>query len=282
VVRLVQPNAPQHEKWDPEKIPVFFQRQIDYTRAGPRPDLVVWPETAIPVLLNDAQPTLDAIARAARGVPVVLGVQRMAQGRFYNSLVVLDADGGVTALYDKHHLVPFGEYIPFGDWLARYGIQGLAAQNGAGYAAGPGAQVIGLGDLGRALPLICYEGVFPRNVAAAPGRADFMLLVTNDAWFGRVSGPYQHLAQARLRSAEQGLAMVRVANTGVSAMIDPWGRVTARLPLGQAGWTDAPLPAPRPPTLYARTGDLPMLGLTLLALLAAALLPGRRPPPNGD
>jgi apolipoprotein N-acyltransferase len=135
--------------------------------------------------------------------------------------------------------------------------------------------VIDLWPLGRALPLICYEGVFPQDVRAAPGRADVMLLITNDAWFGRVSGPYQHLAQARLRSAEQGLPMIRVANTGISAMIDARGRITARIPLNTAGWRDAPLPPPMPPTPYARMGDLPIIG-GLVLLLALSCVYHRR------
>jgi apolipoprotein N-acyltransferase len=167
--------------------------------------------------------------------------------------------------------VPFGEYVPFGDWLGQVGIHGLAASQGQGYSSGPGAQVIELGDLGRALPLICYEGVFPQDVRAAPERPDFMLLITNDAWFGQVSGPYQHLAQARLRSAEQGLPMIRVANTGVSAMIDATGQITARIPMGQAGWRDAPLPPSLPPTFYARIGDLAMVLLFGLLLVLSRI-----------
>ncbi|WP_232796520.1 apolipoprotein N-acyltransferase [Roseovarius salinarum] len=275
VVRLVQPNAPQHEKWDPAKARGFFDRQIGFTRQpgeGGRPDLIVWPETAIPVPYNHAARTLEAISTAAGGAQVALGIQRRQDRRLYNSLIVLGTNGKVRSLYDKHHLVPFGEYIPFGDVLGQYGLRGLAAQDGHGYSPGPGPQLIGMGDLGRALPLICYEGVFPRDVAAAPGRADFILLVTNDAWFGRVSGPYQHLAQARLRSVEQGLPMVRVANTGVSAVIDAAGRITARLPLGQAGWRDAALPPALPPTPYARMGDWPVPAAALLALLLAGAL----------
>lgn len=275
VVRLVQPNAPQHEKWDPARIPVFFDRQLAFTRAGARPDLIVWPETAVPVLLGAAGPVFAAISEASGDVPVVLGLQRRDGARLYNSLVLLGPGGKVDALYDKHHLVPFGEYLPFGWFLKRFGLRGLAADEGGGYSAGPGPQVIGMGDLGRALPLICYEGVFAQDVAAAPGRADFMLLITNDAWFGRFSGPYQHLAQARLRSVEQGLPMIRVANTGVSAVIDARGRITERLPLGQAGWTDAALPPPAAPTLYARIGDGPLVLLLLIGLGAARLL--RRP-----
>lgn len=273
VVRLVQPNAAQHEKWDPDKVQIFFDRQMAYSNATGDmglPDLIVWPETAIPVLLNNAEPTLRAIAKAAREVPVVLGLRRYDGARIFNSLVLLDEAGGVASLYDKHHLVPFGEFIPFGHVLGRLGIRGLAAETGDGFSAGPGAQVIGLGDLGRAIPLICYEGVFARNITRAPARPDVLLLITNDAWFGKVSGPYQHLAQARLRSAEQGLPMIRVANTGVSAMIDATGRITRQIPLGEAGWIDARLPAALPPTLYARTGDAP--ALLLMALLAALSL----------
>ncbi len=268
-IRLIQPNAAQHEKWDPEMIPVFFRRQIEYSAALPRPDLVVWPETAIPVLLNNAAPTLQSIAQAAGGTPVVVGAQRLEGIRLYNSLVVTDPEGQIDALYDKHHLVPFGEYLPFGHYLKRFGLRGLAAEDGNGYSAGPGAEVIDMGSLGKALPLICYEGVFPYNVASAPERPDFLLLITNDAWFGQLSGPYQHFAQARLRSVEQGLPMIRVANTGISAMIDGTGHVRGSLPLGQAGYLDAALPPPLPPTLYARTGDRPILIVLLLTLCGA-------------
>lgn len=269
VVRLVQPNAPQHEKWNRDKVRGFFERQLAFSAAGDaRPDLIVWPETAVPVMLNDAAATLAVISQAAAGVPVVVGIQRYDEARLYNSLALIEAGGGVGAVYDKHHLVPFGEYMPYGDLLARFGIYGLASSQGQGYSSGPGPQVINMGALGRALPLICYEGVFPQDVRAAPQRPDFILLITNDAWFGQVSGPYQHLAQARLRSAEQGLPMIRAANTGVSAMIDATGKVAASIPLGEAGWLDAALPPALPQTVYARLGDWPMalFFLTLLAL----------------
>ncbi|MFD1159816.1 apolipoprotein N-acyltransferase [Roseovarius aestuarii] len=280
-VRLVQPNAPQHEKWDPAMIPIFFDRQLEFSAAGDtRPDLIVWPETSIPVLLNNAEPALEAISDAAGEVPVVAGLQRLDGSQIYNSLVALGADGTVTSLYDKHHLVPFGEFVPFGNFMARFGIAGIAAQDGHGFSAGPRGRVIELGDIGKALPLICYESVFARDLRAAPERADFILLITNDAWFGKISGPYQHLAQARLRSVEQGLPMIRAANTGISAMIDPAGRITHSLPLGQAGWIDAPLPLPRPPTLYARIGDLPVLAVLLLILGGTVLRNRAQRPPR--
>ena len=274
LIRLVQPNAAQHEKWDPAMMPIFFDRQLRFTSAPGavrRPDLIVWPETAIPTFLNHADATLSAIADAAQGSPVMLGLRRLEGARFYNSLVVIDDVGLVTARYDKHHLVPFGEYMPFGSLMSRFGIHGLAAEEGGGYSAGSGPRLIDLGVLGRGLPLICYEGVFPRNINHVSSRADVLVLLTNDAWFGQVSGPYQHLAQARLRSAEQGLPMVRVANTGVSAVIDAAGRVVSHIPLGQAGWQDVLLPNAQPPTIYARTGDLPMLVLALLSIIAPVL-----------
>ncbi|MGJ8617523.1 MAG: apolipoprotein N-acyltransferase [Sulfitobacter sp.] len=278
-IRLIQPNAPQREKWDPEKIPVFYDRQLALSAAPPKdggnaPDLVVWSETAIPWALDLAGSALTEISIAARA-PVVLGVQRRGPSRFYNSLVVLGPGGEVAQTYDKHHLVPFGEYMPFGDTLAQFGIHGLAAREGDGYSAGPGAQLLDFGALGTALPLICYEAVFAHDVNAAPTRPAFLIQITNDAWFGKAAGPRQHLAQARMRAIEQGLPMARAANTGISAMIDPYGRITASLPLNAAGFVDAPLPAPLPPTLYSRTGDLP-LGLLLLIGLCAAGLGGLR------
>ncbi len=279
VVRLIQPNAPQHEKWDPEKMPIFFNRQLEFSAAGEvRPDLVVWPETSVPVSLSNAEDVLARMSDAAGGVPVVAGLQRWDGDRIFNTLVVLGEGGQVQSIYDKHHLVPFGEFVPFGELMARFGIGGLASRGGSGFSAGPGAQVIEIAALGGALPLICYEGVFARNILSAPERPDYILMITNDAWFGEVSGPYQHLAQARLRGVEQGLPMIRVANTGISAMIDARGQVTHHLPLGQAGWIDAPLPLAHPPTLYARMGDLPILGAFLLALAGAGLAHRARPP----
>ncbi|QIZ82607.1 apolipoprotein N-acyltransferase [Thalassovita gelatinovora] len=271
IVRLVQPNAPQHQKWDPDYIPVFFRRQIDATTALPRPDLIVWPESAVPVFLDHGQDTLGVMADAAQGVPLVFGIERLEGARIFNAAAVLGADGAVGQVYDKHHLVPFGEYIPFGDMLSRIGIGRMSAKEGAGFSAGPGPRLFDLGNLGTALPLICYEAVFPQDVAAAPSRPEFLLQLTNDAWFGQFSGPYQHLAQARLRAIEQGLPMLRAANTGISAVIDATGRVTGSLPLGQAGWIDLPLPAAAPPTLYARTGDI-FAAIAILILLLAVIM----------
>ena len=280
VVRIVQPDAPQHEKWDPAKIPVFFDRQIAYTEAPPTgalasPALIVWPETALPMLLARAGDALAVMADAAGGARLAAGIQRGGDGVYFNSLVTLDASGRLGQVYDKHHLVPFGEYMPAAGVFARWNIFGLAARAQGGYTPGPGPRLLDFGPLGRALPLICYEAVFPQDVQRAPARADFLLHVTNDAWFGQWSGPYQHLAQARVRAIEQGLPLLRSANTGVSAVIDGGGRVREALPLGQAGFIDAVLPAPLPPTPYSRTGDLPVLVLLVL-FTAGLLLRGKR------
>ncbi|SNS15776.1 apolipoprotein N-acyltransferase [Antarctobacter heliothermus] len=280
MVRLVQPNAAQHEKWDPDMIPVFMERKLRYTAMAPEPgtpspDLVVWPETSVPNLLHRAGPVLDEITQAAGDAQVVLGVQRADQAGYYNSMLVVAPEGGVNALYDKHHLVPFGEYMPAAAVFARWNIAGLAARAEGGYSAGPGPQVVDLGALGSALPLICYEAVFPQDLNGALLRPDMLIQITNDAWFGTRAGPYQHLAQARIRAIEQGLPMLRSANTGVSAVIDGAGRVLDALPLGVAGYLDAPLPPPMRQTLYSRTGDLPA-GAVLLFAGALLWARGRR------
>ncbi|WP_022702520.1 apolipoprotein N-acyltransferase [Pseudorhodobacter ferrugineus] len=275
IVRLVQPNAEQHLKWDPERARLYFDRLADLSAmpSEKAPDLVVWPETSVPYLLNEESGLLQAIGAAGQGAQMAVGIQRVIGNRGYNSMAIITPDGRVAQVYDKHHLVPFGEYIPFGDLAYRlFGITAFAAQQGAGYSAGTGAAVLDLGPrLGRALPLICYEAVFPQDLRAAPTRADWILHITNDAWFGTLTGPWQHLAQARLRAVENGLPVLRAANTGISAVIDARGRVVAALPLGVADFLDAPLPPPLPETPYARNGDLPIV-LLLLGLAGLLLI----------
>lgn len=278
-IRLVQPNAEQHLKWEADRALLFFNRLLELTArhpapGEPSPDLVIWPETAVPYLLEPDGPVLRAMAEAGQGVPLAVGIQRRDGTRAYNSLAVIGADALVQQIYDKHHLVPFGEYIPFGDLAHRlFGISAFASQQGAGYTAGPGPVLLDLGGkLGTALPLICYEAVFPQDMRADAGRADWLMQITNDAWFGKLTGPWQHLAQARLRAIEQGLPLLRAANTGISAVVDAKGRVVATLPLGVAGNLDVALPAAladAPP--YARFGDFPLFVLLvgLFTLLLA-------------
>ena len=277
MLRLAQPNAEQGAKWDADRARGHLDRLLEFAAAAPRPDLVIWPETAVPYMLEYEPELAPMIAAAAQGVPVLTGIQRTDGTRYFNSLIVIGPDAGVLARYDKHHLVPFGEYIPFGDVAyALFGVSAFAARQGNGYAAGPGPAILDLGPaIGRVLPLICYEAIFPQDLLNAPGRADWILQITNDAWFGTLTGPFQHLAQAQLRAIEQGLPLVRVANTGVSAVIDAKGRVLATIPLGKAAYLDAALPPALSATPYARSGDGPVLAL-VIALLAVLGLGAQR------
>lgn len=280
-IRLVQANVPQHLKWQPDLVMEFFNRHLDLSAAPGEtvPQLVIWPESAAPFLLNDAGSGLRMIAEAAQA-PVVFGVDRRARTedglvQYFNSLAMIDTEGQIMAQYDKHHLVPFGEYVPLvaylpGDW------RGLAARVLSGYAPGPGPRVIDLGAAGRVVPLICYEAVFARSLHTEE-RPDWILQITNDAWFGTRSGPFQHLAQAQLRAVETGLPLVRVANTGVTAVIDPMGRIVASLGLGERGFLDSTVPGALVPTLYAQVGDGPWtIGLSILVLWLGARVWRRR------
>lgn len=285
IIRLVQPNIEQTLKWDPDEAHATFDRLLSLTVQPPGavpPALAVWPETAVPFLLREGEGA--ALAMGSLGVPLVSGYQRMDGDLAWNSIGLFGPDGRITQTYDKIHLVPFGEYIPFGDLAFRlFGLRAFAAQLGAAYSAGASASLMDFGPgLGLARPLICYEVIFPEEIGTAR-RPGWLLQITNDAWFGTLTGPYQHFDLARLRAIEQGLPMVRVANTGISAVIDAYGQIApdvtgapARLPLGATGVIDAPLPAALPPPLYARMGDLPLLLLLLASLSAAFLLPPSR------
>ncbi len=283
MLRLVQPNAAQNLKWDPDLAATFFDRLLSETaaapaRGAPRPDLVIWPETALPYLVEQSPELIGIITAAAQGSAVALGRQRVHDGRGWNSLTVYDPSGATLASYDKHHLVPFGEYIPLGDLAYDlFGLKAFAAQTGRAYTAGPGSRVLALGPrLGTALPLICYEAVFPQDVRSAPARPDWILQITNDAWFGSFSGPFQHAAQSQLRAVESGLPLIRVGNTGVTEVIDARGRVLASLPFGTQGHLDAALPGALPPTLYWRWGEWPLL-VWLAGLATLAMAVRRRP-----
>ena len=270
VLRIVQPNATQALKWDPDWSRVFYDRLIDLSSAPGRRDAVIWPETAVNFLLDDAGGVLPVMAAAA-DAPLILGIQRRDGARWLNSLAVIDRAGAVAQVYDKFHLVPFGEYMPWGDALARIGITAFAAQAGNGYSAGPGPRVLGAPGLPDFQPLICYEAIFPQHLRGLPTRPGWLLQATNDAWFGKFSGPYQHLAQARLRAIETGLPMVRAANTGISAVIDARGTLRESLPLNEAGAIDAALPGALPETPWLRLGNGPLVA-ALAALLALCAL----------
>ncbi|MEO0485858.1 MAG: apolipoprotein N-acyltransferase [Pseudomonadota bacterium] len=273
ILRAVQPNAPQDEKWDPDRIPVFFARKLRATAAQPDAALIVWPESSLPTWLEYGAPSLATAAAEARRAELLIGAQSLRDGIAYNALAQVGADGALIDTYDKHHLVPFGEYMPLGALFARLGIHGLAAKEGFGFAPGPGPEVMDVAGIGLVQPLICYEGIFAHEVGRGVPRPRLIAISTNDAWFGQWGGPRQHLAQAQARALEQGLPVVRSANTGVSAIIDARGGIVASLALGQSGHVDAPLPAARAPTLYARMGDTAFWLLAAILITAHALLP---------
>lgn len=268
-LRLIQPNAAQSLKWDPDQARVFLDRLTAMTAVKPPVDLVIWPETALPYMLEYDPELAPMIAKTAGGATVAMGRQRVEGDLGWNSLSILSPAAVETHVYDKHHLVPFGEYIPFGDLAFEwFNISAFAAQTGNAYSAGNGPQVLDLGPLGKMLPLICYEAVFPQDLRTKT-RASWILQITNDAWFGTLTGPFQHAAQARLRAIEQGLPMVRVANTGVTAIYDARGRVRGALAFGIGAYLDAKLPAPLAQTPYARWGEIPVLALLIGFALAA-------------
>ena len=271
LIRVVQPNARQDLKWREDMIPVFLQRKLEATAALPPADLVIWPEVSLPAWLEQGEGLIAQAAAQGAGASLLIGAQSFREGQAFNALAQISPQGEVTARYDKAHLVPFGEYMPLASAFARVGIFGLAAHEGFGFAAGPGPAVMDVPGIGRVQPLICYESIFAHEVRAAPERPQLITIVTNDAWFGELGGPAQHLAHARARAIEMGVPVARSANTGISAIIDARGRVLAALPLGEAGHLDHALPAALPPTLYVRLGELPfgilVLGMVLLHLL---------------
>lgn len=276
LVRIVQPNAPQHLKWAPGHAEMFFERQVTMTGAAGAPDLVVWPETSVPYSLDVAEGAMAYVAEQAAGAPVILGGLRREGAAFFNTLAVVDAQGAIADSYDKSHLVPFGEYIPMLDFFARLGLTFGLIEPGTGYSSGDALHVVDVPGIGEILPLICYEGIFAEEVNAAQGRARAIVLITNDAWFGNWAGPEQHFAQARLRAIEQGLPVIRAANTGISGMIDGKGRVVHSIALNTQGFIDVPLPRALDAPAYTRWGDLPVIGLVIALALGHVLVARRK------
>jgi len=292
-LRIVQPAIDQVDKWRPENRWWIFDRLLAQTRVpDAAPDettLVVWPESSTPFLLNLSPLALEEIGRALPPGGVLLagagrGVADPARPEapldVYNSILVIGRDGLVSGAYDKVHLVPFGEYLPFQSLLERLGVEQLARLPG-GFSAGAERRSLAVPGAPPAAALVCYEIIFPGAALPAGPRPGWILNVTNDAWFGDTPGPYQHLHQARLRAVEEGLPVVRAANTGVSAVIDAYGRVRARLELGETGVLAARLPVAADPTLYSRYGDLP-LALALLAAFGVLAVRARRSAPRND
>lgn len=281
-LRLVQGNIAQQQKWEPEARARAFQRHLALSADGPGAVThVIWPESATPYPLEQDPVARQMIAAIVPPAGLLLtGGERLdltsEPPRAWNSLFAIDDTATIRARYDKHDLVPFGEFLPLRDLLSRVGLRKLT-HGTIDFQAGPGRQTMALPGLPPAGPLICYEAIFPGSVADRSNRPDWLLNITNDAWFGRSTGPYQHFAMARMRAIEEGLPLVRSANTGISAVVDPWGRVQAELGLGETGVLDAALPRPLPaPPPFARTGPA-IVGVPAVALaLGAVLLETRR------
>lgn len=295
-LRLVQPNLQQDAKFRPENRDDIVDRYIELSQRPPaggraQPTHIIWPESAFPFLIQRDPDTLAKIAAGLKPNRVLMtGAARADEPlpgerpRIYNDIMVIEPDGTITDSYDKVHLVPFGEYLPgFLDGALRaVGLRQFVAIPGGFSAGNPATQrVLTVPGLPPVVGTICYEAIFPAAIrplgqpvdaARPPG---LILNVTNDGWFGDTPGPRQHLAQARLRAVEEGLPLVRDANTGISAVIDPHGRITARTPIEIETVLDADLPARIiGGTIYARLGDLLFAGM--LIVCAGAALTGRK------
>jgi apolipoprotein N-acyltransferase len=281
-LRIMQPNLQQDARFNYAAKAEVMKKYLTLSdrASGPQStgvrdvNILIWPESAFPFFLTREA---DAMAQIAELLPkstvLITGSVRAPDvppgtriTRAYNSIYVIDHDGNVLSVYDKLHLVPFGEFLPFQDLMEKIGFEQLTKIQG-GFIPGTHRRSMEVPGAPRMLPLICYEAVFPGDVVERNDRPGWIVNLTNDGWFGISTGPYQHLQQARLRAIEQGLPLVRAANTGISAVIDPMGRVVARLGLGLEGVLDSTLPAAIPPTPYARAGDIPAA-----IILAAAWL----------
>ncbi|MHA1598835.1 MAG: apolipoprotein N-acyltransferase [Alphaproteobacteria bacterium] len=276
-LRLVQPNIPQRDKWRPSERRKNLSEHIRMSIAatdGPPPTHVIWSETAATYTLANDRGARNVIAAAVPdGGLLITGAPRSTprgapRRQVWNSLHALNGRGDITATYDKQHLVPFGEYMPLKGW---FGIAKLT-EGATDFSAGPGPQTLNLNGLPPVSPLICYEAIFPGRVVDKRDRPQWLLNITNDAWYGISTGPYQHFDQSRLRAVEEGLPLVRVAGSGISAIVDGYGRVIGKLGLGEKGVLDGGLP--RPPegwTLYSRLADW-LVGMLVLLVLGGGLL----------
>ena len=281
-LRIMQPNLEQDAKFNYSAKAAVMQRYLALSdrASGPQStgvrdaNILIWPESAFPFFLTREADVMAEIADfLPKGTVLVTGSVRAPDlppgsriTRAYNSIYIIDHDGSVLQAYDKLHLVPFGEFLPFQDLLERLGLEQLTRVQG-GFIPGNVHNMLEIPGAPRALPLICYEAIFPAEVATRDGRPGWIINLTNDGWFGISTGPHQHMQQARLRAIEQGLPLVRAANTGISAVVDPVGRMVAQLNLGIEGVLDSRLPAAIAPTIYARAGDIPAAMIVVLGLL---------------
>lgn len=293
-IRLMQSDIPQGPDFGPDKGAEILARYLALSDRATSPDRqgvadvthLFWPESAFPFVLSRDAGAMARIADFLRGGAVLAtGAARMEEDRaqrghwrYYNSIEVLDRTGLLAARYDKKHLVPFGEYAPFEAFVRAIGLNQFIHFPG-GFTPGAGAPDLQIPGLPDAIALVCYEAIFPHETPGARAgdlaRARWILNVTDDAWFGRTAGPYQHFAQARLRAVEWGLPLVRVGNGGISAIVDAYGRIERDAPLGAETVIDGDLPGALAPTLQARWGSVTfaaLLGLSLIVSWVASRL----------
>ncbi len=281
-LRIMQPNLQQDARFNYAAKQQVMDRYVVLSNraSGPQSQgardatVLIWPESAFPFFLTREPDALAQIARLLRpGAVLITGAVRLAEPvnssehGVYNSIYVIDHDGSIVSLYDKVHLVPFGEYLPFQHFLESLGLQQLTKQRG-GFLPADRRRAIDVPGAPLALPLICYEIIFPREIMSDGTRPGWIVNVTNDGWFGISSGPHQHFQQARVRAIEEGLPLVRAANTGISAVVDPLGRIISALPLGSEGVINSPLPRAIGATIYDRVGDIPAGIIVAVATLA--------------
>lgn len=281
-VQVVQPNIAQNLKMDRAARSQMLAKTLQLTNNSvSTPQLIIWPESALPYLL-DANP--EIVQQVAAKLPansyLLTGITRRFIDKsgqrygFANSLVALNHHGHIAATYDKAHLVPFGEYIPFRAILPFDPVAG-----GIDFTAGPGPRTLQLDKVASFSPLICYESVFPAAVANKITPPQWLLNISNDGWYGLTHGPYQLLEMSRLRAVEEGIPMVRAANTGISAIISARGEMLATLPLGQSGVLDYPVNLTEISTPYKKYGDMPFF--VLITFLCATIILWKKPTPVG-
>lgn len=283
-LRLVQPNASQQEKHqnqNGQQVLGALLTLSDKAKGAHAQGLgdvthLFWPESPLPFVLERNARALDTLKRALpTPVTLVTGSVRALEGeggkpRYTNAMQVV-SQAGILGTYDKVHLVPFGEYLPFADLFAGTGLEPFVRQIG-GFTPGQTRGVLDVPGLPPILPAICFEAIFSHELAPLARQTRLIVSVTNDAWFGTSFGPYQHFAQARLRAIEFGQPLVRVANSGISALVDPYGRVLAHLPLNVADVLDAPLPQALPSTVFLEIQEFAvavLLGMLLVFALGA-------------
>ncbi|WP_374545142.1 apolipoprotein N-acyltransferase [Rhodoblastus sp.] len=286
-LRIVQPNVPL-EDFRIDRRDQLLEHYLSLSDRATSPQTsgvadvthLFWPESSFPFILGRDGAALSLLASRLQNAVLFTGAARADgenSGHYFNAIQVISG-GEIKESYDKKHLVPFGEYLPLARVLRRLGISQFVAIPG-GFDSGESSRFLTAPGLPPVVPMVCYESIFPNEIAnrinAQPLRPGALLNVTNDGWFGLTSGPYQHFAQARLRTIEQGLPLIRAANTGVSAILDPYGRAVAIAPLGVEAVLDGGLPKALPPTLFSRFPYTGPIVLWILALIGAFLRPRR-------